>query len=84
MNEKFLPVVAPVGGGLNVEESLRLIASIGWKGTFTSWLPEKAELWANTAAKCGLIYQSIHSPFSGSEGCRVSELWEEGDLIPSE
>ncbi len=69
--------LAPVGNKLSVTENLRLIAAAGFEATFTSWSPAKTEEWANTAAKCGLFLQSIHSPFSGD--CRVSQLWEEGE-----
>lgn len=77
MSKHYIPGIEPVGGGLDVTESFRLISSIGWKATFTGWNPEKTEEWANEAAKCGLVYQSIHSPFSGD--CRVSHLWQEGE-----
>jgi sugar phosphate isomerase/epimerase len=56
---------------------MRMISSIGFRGTFTGWNPEKTEEWANAAARCGLIYQSIHSPFSGD--CNVSHLWQKGE-----
>jgi len=59
---------------LPVSDHIRLIADIGFDAFFTDWNPKSTELWAETAAKCGLFYQSLHAPFS-----KVNLLWEEGE-----
>lgn len=51
-------------GALTVPEHLKLIKSVGWDAFFTSWDPSRTEAWANTGAQNGLIYTSIHAPFS--------------------
>ena len=64
-------------GGLNTAQHIELIGQIGWDAFFTGWDHNRIEEWANVAARKGLIYQSIHSPFSG-EG-KVSRMWREGE-----
>jgi len=61
-------------GGLSTTQHIDLIHQIGWDGFFTGWDPKKTEEWANAAARNGLFYQSIHSPFSS-----VKYMWREGE-----
>ena len=59
-----------------------MIAQIGWEAFFTGWDRNNLERWANEAARNGLIYQSIHSPFGGQH--KVSYMWqdrEEGKFV---
>ena len=51
-------------GGLSVPEHIALIKEVGWDGFFTSWDPSRTEAWATAGAQSGLIYTSIHAPFS--------------------
>ena len=51
-------------GGLSVPEHIKLIKETGWDAFFTSWDPNHTEEWANAGAQNGLIYTSIHAPFS--------------------
>ena len=65
-------------GGLNVPQHIALIKETGWDAFFTSWDPNRTEVWANTGAQNGLIYTSIHAPFS-----KEHRIWlggEEGDF----
>ncbi len=77
MSKRYLPGIAPINGAVSTSESLKMIANAGWRGTFTSWDHSMTEEWANTASKLGLIYQSIHAPFSGQYGCHF--LWQGGE-----
>ena len=54
-----------------------MIAQIGWDAFFTGWDKSSMERWANEAARRGLIYQSVHSPFSGKHA--VSHMWKGGE-----
>lgn len=54
-----------------------MIAQIGWDAFFTGWDKNSMERWANEAARRGLIYQSVHSPFSGKHA--VSHMWKGGE-----
>ena len=66
-------------GGLTVPQHITLIRQIGWDGFFTGWDPNRTAVWADTAARCGLQYTSIHAPFS-----REYHIWngtEEGEQI---
>ena len=63
-------------------EMLTLYRETGFEAFFTGWDPSRTEAWANTAARNGLIYQSIHSHFSGNH--KVSYMWqdrEEGKFV---
>lgn len=65
------------GADMTVPQHIDLIKQIGWDAFFTGWDTNRVEAWANTAARNGLIYQSIHSPFN-----KVHHMWrggEEGD-----
>jgi sugar phosphate isomerase/epimerase len=45
-----------------VTEQIRMVAQVGFGSFFTHWNPSKTEEWANTGAKNGLSYASIHAP----------------------
>lgn len=64
-------------GGLNIPQHIELIKEVGFDGFFTSWDPNRTEAWAETGAKCGLIYTSIHAPFSHEH--RIWNGGEEGE-----
>ena len=51
-------------GGTTVPEQIALLKAVGWDAFFTPWDPKHTELWANAGAKNGMIYTSIHAPFS--------------------
>ena len=70
------------GANLTVAQHIALIGQIGWEAFFTGWDRNSIERWANEAARNGLVYQSIHSPFSGDH--KVSYMWqdrEEGKFV---
>ena len=58
-------------------DHVNMIGQIGWDAFFTGWDRNNIERWANEAARNGLIYQSIHSPFS--DAGNVSRMWREGE-----
>ena len=63
-------------------DHVNMIGQIGWEAFFTGWDRNNLERWANEAARGGLIYQSIHSPFGGQH--KVSYMWqdrEEGKFV---
>ena len=63
-------------------DHVNMIAQVGWDAFFTGWDRNSIERWANEAARNGLIYQSIHSPFSHEH--KVSFMWkdcEEGKFV---
>ena len=62
------------GADLNIPQHIELIGQIGWEAFFTGWDPNRTEAWANTAARNGLIYTSIHAPVT-----HVRYLWDEGE-----
>lgn len=55
-------------------EQFDMIKDAGFDAFFTGWNPLRTDAWANDAAKKGLIYQSIHSPFT-----KVHKMWKEGE-----
>ena len=63
------------GSGLSIDEHVALLKNIGWHGFFTGWKPEKTSEFAASAEKHGMIYTSIHAPFT-----QVRYMWDEGDL----
>lgn len=63
------------GSGLSVDDHVSMLKRIGWDGFFTGWKPEKTSLFAAAAEKYGMIYTSIHAPFT-----QVRYLWDEGEL----
>lgn len=62
-------------GGLSVPEHIALIGSVGWDGFFTGWDPNRTEAWANAGAQSGLVYTSIHAPFSNEQ-----HIWNHGEM----
>lgn len=63
------------GSGLTVDEHVALLRRIGWDGFFTGWNREKLGEFRAAADKCGMIWQSIHAPFT-----QVRYMWNEGEL----
>lgn len=55
---------------------LRLYADVGFSSFFTGWVSEGDfnDRTADTAAKCGLVWESIHAPFAG-----INDIWKEGE-----
>ena len=45
-------------------DHVNMIGQIGWDAFFTGWDRNNIERWANEAAQNGLLYTSIHAPFS--------------------
>ncbi len=41
MAKKYQPGIASVGGGLSTAENIKLLANIGWKGTFQAGTGKK-------------------------------------------
>jgi len=66
---------------LTVPQHIELVKQVGWDAFFTSWNHDCVEKWAETGAKNGLIYTSIHAPFSnehfiwngGEDGEKVTQ-----------
>ena len=61
-------------GGLTVPEHIALIKETGWDAFFTGWDPNRTAAWAETGARNGLIYTSIHAPFSHEH-----RIWNGGE-----
>ena len=64
---------------LTIPQHIALIKQVGWDAFFTGWDSAHTEKWAETGAKNGLLYTSIHAPFS-----REYHIWngtEEGDML---
>ena len=66
-----------LGIALISSDHMNMIAQAGWEAIFTGWDRSNLERWANEAARNGLIYQSIHSPFGGDY--KVSYMWQNGE-----
>ena len=63
------------GSGLSVDRHVALLRRIGWDGFFTGWNREKLGEFRAAAERYGMIWQSIHAPFT-----QVRYMWNEGDL----
>ena len=63
------------GCGLSVDDHVALLKRIGWDGFFTGWSREKLPAFREATDKHGMIWQSIHAPFT-----QVRYLWDEGEL----
>ena len=63
------------GFDLAIEDHVALLKHIGWDGFFTGWDPQKTPAFAAAAEKYGMVYTSIHAPFT-----QVRYLWDEGEL----
>lgn len=63
--------------GMGFKESfadqVAAIKRVGYDACFTGWNPEKMDYYAETIAKNGLIYQSVHAPFD-----KAHKMWEAG------
>ena len=58
---------------LPVEDQIRLFAQVGFEGFFTGWRSgAPIGQWKKTGDACGMLYQSVHGPFSG-----CAEIWKE-------
>lgn len=67
--------INPVGGAhLSPDRHVKLLAEVGWNGFFTGWNAEKTPLWRAAADQYGMLYTSIHAPFTG-----VAAMWREGE-----
>lgn len=70
---RLLGINLTVGYEEPVERMITYAARAGFDACFTSWSPDSpVDAWAESIAKEGLIYQSIHAPFH-----KVSCLWED-------
>ncbi len=56
------------------KETLEMLKRTGWQAFFSVWNTERIEGWAENAAKLGLVYQSIHAPFTS-----VHKMWQDGE-----
>ncbi len=57
-----------------LEERIKIIADVGFDAVFTGWSkPGSLETPARLIKEAGLIYQSVHAPFT-----KVNLLWQEG------
>lgn len=56
----------------STEETIPVIAEVGFDGVFTGWKPGVIASFAGLIEKCGLIYQSVHAPFT-----KMHHLWED-------
>lgn len=76
MQKRYIPGIGILHGArqFSVEEQLAMLRRVGWGGVFTEWDRESTTAWANAADRMGLIYQSIHAPFSGCDW-----MWREGE-----
>ena len=54
-------------------DQVAAIKRVGYDACFTGWNPEKMDYYAETIAKNGLIYQSVHAPFD-----KAHKMWEAG------
>lgn len=71
---KKLGISAGMGMNIPIEAQLPMIKSAGFSSFFTGWTRERniASI-ADTASKVGLVYQTLHAPFS-----KMNCIWEEG------
>ncbi len=67
------------GAHLPPDEHAKLLREVGWDGFFTGWNREKTPLWRAAADKYGMLYTSIHAPFTG-----VAAIWQDGEAGVSE
>lgn len=77
-NYKF--AINTMGGAhLPPAEHVKLLREMGWNGFFTGWSPEKTPLFKQAADECGMLYTSIHAPFTG-----VAAMWQGGEAAERE
>lgn len=55
-------------------DQIGLLRGVGFDAFFTGWDPAHTEEFANAAARAGMVYQSIHSPFTN-----VHRMWQPGE-----
>lgn len=74
--EQNRKLIIAVGNGYQTptEDEIVMIAKTGFDGVFTGW-SDNAPIgeWAKIAADNGMIYQSLHAPFT-----RANLMWEPG------
>lgn len=59
--------------GVPIEEQIIMLKECGFDAFFTHWSRGcDIDKWAKTAKEAGMIYQSVHAPFSG-----VADLWRD-------
>ena len=63
------------GTGLSADQHVAMLKRIGWDGFFTGWERDKLGEFRAAADKHGMIWQSIHAPFT-----QVRYMWNEGEL----
>ena len=67
------------GAHLPPDAHAALLRKVGWDGFFTGWNTEKTPLWRKAADEQGLLYTSIHAPFTG-----VAAMWQGGEAAQKE
>ena len=59
--------------GVSTEEQIKLFRQAGFEAFFTDW-NENVAAYRKLADELGMIYQSVHAPFS-----KAAALWQEGE-----
>lgn len=74
MKNAKLILATGMGYPVSTEEQIPLIKKAGFDGVFTGW-SDHAPIgeWAKIVSDNGMIYQSLHAPFT-----RANRMWEEG------
>ncbi len=76
----YLYAINALGGAhLTPDEHVKLLREIGWDGFFTGWNAEKTPLWRAAADSYGMLYTSIHAPFTG-----VAAMWRDDEMAQKE
>ncbi|MBO5271046.1 MAG: hypothetical protein J6B77_09685, partial [Clostridia bacterium] len=59
--KKYIPGINILGNTdvVSTADQIKMLKDIGFGAFFTGWNPERQGIWAEAAAKCGMIYQSI-------------------------
>jgi len=70
--------------GFGTAEQIKIFSGLGFDAFFTGWdSDEKIAEWNRIAADCGMIYQSIHAPFTNA-----AKMWkgtkDEADMAAGE
>ncbi len=61
-----------LGYGIPIADRIKIIAESGWDGFFTNWgKGEDNTVYQKLAEEYGLMYQSVHAPFT-----KVIDMWE--------
>jgi sugar phosphate isomerase/epimerase len=79
MEKQYIPGINLLASidAVPFQDQMKMIRDCGFGAIFTGWHPAKISEWAEEARKHGLLYQSIHAPFSGN--FRASSIWKEGE-----